>query len=448
LKPRYIGLIPMILIVAFAASACNRNEKVTEPVDIHFLLMAPQSMAGSASPNSYFQHLKDAAEHFNEANPLIRVIIDYLPESAVKSSTIGGERVTTLSFSADDMVKLLESENPPDIVQASPADGRFFEAKGALKDLYLLQKPAGSGAIDIDRRLLDNVTVKGKLPSLPYAGAQQLVVYNKEKFDQANIPYPQADWTWEQFRDISNKMNPALAPELTYGIDTLELLMASTGKGLLSQDGETTVGYLDSPEAIRALQWLNGFYREKGQTAPKSAAESGVTVWQQFFKGQSGMYIGGIGIRFNYFLEGKNLGYAPVPHFAGGKRANPITFIGYGIASKSKHPEEAWQFITYIAMSKNEDALKLAESYVTTSKTLAEATEQSSDPAQSVALEEMKVAVNRADQNNRFFYKAWNENLDAQFQNLLAAKDEELPARLHDLALKVDQEMHRLQNGN
>ncbi|MBO9608653.1 MAG: extracellular solute-binding protein [Paenibacillaceae bacterium] len=405
-------------------------------------------MAESAPPNSVFQNLKNAAAHFNEANPLIRIVFDYLPESAIKSSTIGGEAVTAISFSTDDMIELLESKNPPDIVPASPSDGRLFEAKGVLKDLYLLQKTAGSGAIDIERRLLDNVTVRGKLPLLPYAGAQQLVIYNKEPFDRANIPYPQADWTWEQFGDISVKLNPALAPELTYSIDTLELLMASTGKGLLSPDGETTVGYLDSPEAVRTLRWLNGFYREKGQSALKNSAESGMAVWQQFYKGQSGMYIGGIEIRYNPFLEGKKLGYAPLPHFAGGKRANPITFSGYGIANKSKHPEEAWKFITYITMSNNEDAIKLASSYVTTSKTLAEAAGQDSDSALSAALEEMKVAVNPADQNNRFFYKAWNENLDAQFQNLLAAKDEELPARLHDLALKVDQEMHRLQNGN
>jgi multiple sugar transport system substrate-binding protein len=63
-----------------------------------------------------------------------------------------------------------------------------------------------------------------------------------------------------EFRDISKKIKPTQGPLLAYDPMIMDLLMASTGKRVLSPEGNTSVGFLDSPEAIRTIQWLNAYY--------------------------------------------------------------------------------------------------------------------------------------------------------------------------------------------
>jgi multiple sugar transport system substrate-binding protein len=424
MKIKQILLTTMILLVAFTTSACNETKKVTKPIDIHFQVPIPKS--NDPAFNSFEKPYLDAVANFHKLNPLINVIIDYNTESM---------------YLVDKSIKLLESNEPPDIVPLPPSQISIAEKKGLLQDLLQLQKSSASNEIDIYQGILDSGMIDGKLLVLPYSAYPSAVIYNKDLFDSAHIPYPQGDWTWEQFRDISKKLKLTGGGVLSYDTFTLGLLMASTGKGLLSPNGDTSVGYLDSPEAIRTLQWLNAYYHDEEQTTPLNTMD----LFQQFDNQQIGMFIGNVSLRFHNF-EGSNrvkLGVAPFPHFEGGKRANPIFFDGYAISQKSKHPEAAWEFIKYLTLTKNEDAVRFANNFLTTSKTVAEAAGQNSDPIKSIYSDEMNYAV-RSSFSNPYFYKAWTGDLTTQFENLLSAKSNDIPAKLHDLALKLDQELNRL----
>ncbi|QGQ99322.1 extracellular solute-binding protein [Paenibacillus psychroresistens] len=211
--------------------------------------------------------------------------------------------------------------------------------------------------------------------------------------------------------------------------------MGSLEKKLLSPDGKTSVGYLDSPEAIRLLQWLNAYYRDSGLKTPKSL----IDTYQQFGNHQVGMVTGRPSLQWN--TEDKDIiGLAPLPHFADGKRANPVSFDGYGISQKSKHPLEALKFIEYLTLTNNEDSIKLAESYVPTSKLMAEATGQSSDPIKSIFVEELNYATKSTE---RRFFNAWiaDKDIKTHFEKLLTTEDKDIPAKLHELALKLDQSL-------
>lgn len=276
---------------------------------------------------------------------------------------------------------------------------------------------------------------------LPHSAFPDVVVYNKELFDAANIPHPKGDWTWEQLSDISRQLKPAGGPIFPYEPNSLNFLMAGTGKGIVSPKGDTVVGYLDSPVAVRTLQWLNAHYRDSEKTASTNLSE----LFANFNRGQLGMFITGPGFAFSNFRESNRdkLGIAPLPHFASGKRANILDLHGFGIYSKSKHAEAAWKFIEYLTLTKNEDSLKFAGD-LTTSKAIAEANGQNKDPSKRVYVEEMKYAVISSTNNNPYFNEAWNEVLMAQFQRLLSVSDKDIPDELHKLALKVDEELNRL----
>jgi multiple sugar transport system substrate-binding protein len=426
-------VIIIILIIAFTSTACNGTKKVIELVEIHFLVGAPKSLA-TEGPNATL--FTDVVENFHKINPLITVILDYLPESIIQKTENG----TFFSFSPEDNKKLLESKESPDILGISLGELPVLAKRGLLFDLL---KIPGSEDIDINKQLLELATLDGKLLTLPFAAHSSAILFNKELFDAANTTYPQGDWTWEQFRKISKVVNPTQGPLLTYEIYTLDLLIGSLEKGLLSPDKTTSVGYLDSPEAVHTVQWLNAYYHDSGQDTPiKGGFEN--NFFGQFDSHQIGMILGGMGTTFSTFMgdNASKLGVAPLPHFTDGKRANPTSFNGYGISQNSKHPLEAWEFIKYLTLSKNDDSIKLAERSVATSKLIADAVGQNSDPVKSIYVGELSYATNLTDYS---FFKAWNEDKDLkdQFEKLLTTKDEDIPVILHSLALKIDQALKK-----
>jgi multiple sugar transport system substrate-binding protein len=417
--------LSIALFIVFAVSACSEVKK-SEPEEIHFQVMASESFKSTPLGARY----ANAIDHFNERNPSIHAVIDYMPG--------------TTNTSDQDIIKRLESSEPPDVVELPVGNIPDVKNKSLLRDLLPFTKELD---IDIPRQVLDRAKENGKLLLLPYAAYPSAIVFNKDLFDSAKIEYPQGDWTWEQFRTLSQKINAnqatAYGSVLTYDIGTLELLMASSGKGVLSPDGTTSVGYLDSPEAIRALQWLNAYYHDdRKKTEPASFMDT-----YNYFstKKEVGMIVGGIGFSF----PNMNIGVAPMPHFEGSRRANPLIGLsGYGISSTSRHSEAAWKLIEYMALSNNENSEKFAANYISTSKSLSEAFGQDADPVKRIYLDEMSYAVGPSMNNSPFFAKAWNKELIDQFNRLLATSDSDIPAKLHDLAMKLDQELHRLKIEN
>ena len=49
----------------------------------------------------------------------------------------------------------------------------------------------------------------GKQLGIPKDLDSAAVWYNKDMFDEAGIPYPTADWTWDDFREIAKKLTKA-----------------------------------------------------------------------------------------------------------------------------------------------------------------------------------------------------------------------------------------------
>jgi ABC-type glycerol-3-phosphate transport system substrate-binding protein len=166
-------------------------------------------------------------------------------------------------------------------------------------------------------------------------------------------------------------------------------------------------------------------------------------AWKKFSSFQAGMYVG----NYNAYAAGihninfgDTIGVAPLPYFEGGNRASPMNLQGFGITKKSKHPQEAWKFLEYLILTKHDNTNKLADYYLTPSKSMSETTGQSSDPIKSIFLDEINYGY------SYFYNGGWNEDLTAQFNKLLTTSDKDIPAKLHDLAIKLDQEMNRLKN--
>ncbi|QGQ95520.1 extracellular solute-binding protein [Paenibacillus psychroresistens] len=425
MKIRKAILTTLILLIVLTISACNKSKIETEPAEIH--IMVPFVIEDQINSKVY----QDAVVNFEKLNPLIKVKLDYAtPQPNEESYSL-------------DPIKLLESSEPPDIVQLSASQPILADKKGLLIDLLPLMQANGSKGISIPQQILDTAVINGKLLQIPYAVYPNVVYYNKEIFDQAKISYPQGDWTWEQFREISKKLKTTYGSILSYDSDTLDILMGSMGKGVISSDGKTTVGYLDSPEVVQTIQWLNAYYRDDDQ---KKAPMTYIDAFEQFDRNKTAGMVIKAGDVLSNSANKDTMGIAPLPHFEGSNRANQIGLSGFGISQKSKHPEAAWKFIEYLTLVKNVDSIKFAEGFLTTSKSIADASGQSSDPIKSILVDEMNYATKSWVNINPYFGKAWNKALNAEFAELLTTDDSQIQLRLHELALKLDLELTRLKD--
>ncbi len=105
----------------------------------------------------------------------------------------------------------------------------------------------------------------GVRPSFVYGGRQYgfpdntcdyALIYKKDFFDQAKLPYPNVDMTWSDFMKLADKLSRKLPNGqrqfAIMNIDT-KAMVASNGAQLYTPRGTHCI--LDSPEAIEALQF-------------------------------------------------------------------------------------------------------------------------------------------------------------------------------------------------
>ncbi|MGO8041099.1 extracellular solute-binding protein, partial [Rhizobium leguminosarum] len=59
--------------------------------------------------------------------------------------------------------------------------------------------------------LIEELTIDGKIYSLPFRSDFLVVYYNKDIFDKAGVPYPTNDMTWAQFDEIGDCLGEVVA---------------------------------------------------------------------------------------------------------------------------------------------------------------------------------------------------------------------------------------------
>jgi multiple sugar transport system substrate-binding protein len=59
---------------------------------------------------------------------------------------------------------------------------------------------------DFDQRLFELTEYKGQTYFIPSTWNNIMVNYNRDLFEEARIPFPSEDWTWEEFAEIAQKL--------------------------------------------------------------------------------------------------------------------------------------------------------------------------------------------------------------------------------------------------
>lgn len=122
----------------------------------------------------------------------------------------------------------------------------------------------------------------GAIFGVPNDFTPMVIYYNTKSFEKAGVEPPTADWTWEEFVDIAQRLtlDGEGRNRLDADFDATNVVqwgfrvrqfsfewvyrLWENGGDVLSPDGTTATGYLDSPESIEAIKWLRDLVLEAG----------------------------------------------------------------------------------------------------------------------------------------------------------------------------------------
>ncbi len=210
--------------------------------------------------------------------------------------------------------------------------------------------------------------------ALPYGGALgKVLLFRKDLFDAKGIPYPTADWTWDDLIAAAKKItDPAK------GIDGMLL-----GRGkheswywvtfLWSAGGEVMVYNeekdewrctFDGPEAAEALDFYTRLSAEKwtdaeGKVRRGYSSKDVENAYQKWDRGQIGMMMSYIDEKVFATINPEVTGMVPVPKGPTGKRGGELNSRMMSLFSEIKDPavrDAAWEYMRFY---ESEDAVRI-----------------------------------------------------------------------------------------
>lgn len=287
-----------------------------------------------AEAQETWQGLVDA---FNEEHPGITVKMQNFPED---------EFFTKLTAS-------LAAGTPPDVWTWFGSTEEFERGHVQALDEFMQRD-------NVDPKqwfpiAQERLTHDGKWYGVPLDVAIALVVYNKDLFDAKGIPYPDGTWTVDEFTALAEKLTDKDTG--IYGTDfggwvgivNVESPMGDNwGADMISPDGRTAVGYLDSDKVEQVLDWSLNMYHS-GWSVPAEVTESLGGYMRPFAAGKVAISRTALW-SLNIFRDAPfKWDVTSFPTVEGGEAHSWMDSQGLLMAAQSQNKEAAWQFMKFVS---------------------------------------------------------------------------------------------------
>ncbi len=293
------------------------------------------------------------------------VSYEYLPSQiAVQNKIIDAfnqsqDRITVKMEIAEKTEKILTQlaggeSSAPDVFLWFSAHVYDLAKKGALLQLdpYIQKSQIDlndyfPGLFDILRTGLDN-----KLYAFPTAWGAEALAYNKTLFDKAGIPYPDDKWTWDDFVKAAQKLTVRQDGRvMQYGTTLPPDHIVLVSHGAKRFNDNLTRCVVNSPESKKGFQFLvdlGSKYKVIPSVASLPRGEQYQTALDMFMTGKVAMFI-----ISSHQLEALNKATAfewdvsPIPRYDKKPRTAAPGINTLVIYSKTKYPDECWEFIKF-----------------------------------------------------------------------------------------------------
>ena len=233
------------------------------------------------------------------------------------------------------------------------ADSGFF---ASLDEIF---KEKGIDAEDIWGLYLP-VSDDGHVYGVPYKQEMFCVFYNKDIFDAAGVPYPQGNWTWDDYvataEKLTNVSNGIYGSFMNMTSPWVYIQAKQSNVPLYKEDGTCN---FDDPAFVGAIQWYKSLGNEMKIQMPVSEMQSENVSWNYYAIAGDHLALFVQGNWFTRLLNSQKdyprawkYGVTVMPS-AGNDGANNIVSMGYySINKNAEHLDEAVEYLVWL--SKNE----------------------------------------------------------------------------------------------
>lgn len=262
--------------------------------------------------------------------------------------------------------------NPPDVFLLNYREYAQFVARGALKPVGRALEERGLHLGDYYQPPVDAFTYRGALQCMPQNVSSLVVYLNRDLFEAAGVPLPEAGWTWREFTRTAQQLSGDGVHGV--GIDSSVIRVApfvwSAGGDLVDDPERPTRFTLDTPAAQRALTDLAALLRDE-RTSPSLKEQTAQDLETRFTTGKLAMYLGSRRDTPK-FREVRGLDTAVVELPV---RNNPATILhsdAYCLARSTANAEAALDFIAFAVGEQGQRLAALSGRTVPSLKSVAE----------------------------------------------------------------------------
>lgn len=241
----------------------------------------------------------------------------------------------------------------PDIMYCQFAWAQQFIQQGSLINLQpYVDAQKDFNIEDFTKPSLVSYKKAGDLHLIPYDEGPLLLYWNVDMFDEAGVAHPTPEWTMNDLLEAAIKLTKGEGTEKIFGFDGLPAPDGAMNANYLYPWGakfwnepDENECYLNTSEAIEALQWWVDF-RHKHHVTPTSAEWGSLQGgWNGFVAGKVAMFQQGTWYTPVLVKDAKfkwDLAHWPI-----GPKAHTTSSMGsgYGTTKDSKAPDAAWVYL-------------------------------------------------------------------------------------------------------
>lgn len=283
-------------------------------------------------------------DDFNAANPDIEVQYHAIPDN-------GSDKLTQLDI-------LAMGGGEIDVMPGSDGEQMLRMKNGMYAPIDEFIEKDGISMKDNFGEILSYASYDGITYGYPIRSTIEGIWYNKDMFDAAGIAYPDGSWTWDEYREIAEKLTSGTGDSKVYGTytHTFNGQWAPIGNEVspwYGEDGTCNImadGFKTSLERRKELDDA-GLQLSFSQIIATKANQSSAFLGGKCAMVQAGSWIvQNIKDKENYPHDFK-IGVAPLPRFDDSVKADnnfSVAATILAIPATSSHKEEAWKFIRYM----------------------------------------------------------------------------------------------------
>ena len=191
------------------------------------------------------------------------------------------------------------------------------------------------------------LSFNGNLYAIPRDVSNLVIYYNKDLFDKKNIPYPDKNWTFDDFLSIAQK----LTDKDTFGISFEEDIYYYMPY-IMSMGG--SINAMEDTKSQKAVKFYSDL-RNKYHVAPKKHESASATMGQMFLQQKLGMYLSGRWM-VPKLREECDFDW-DIQQFPNGTNGSIVQLdaSGWAVSKNSKHKAEAIKLVEFLSSKQNSE---------------------------------------------------------------------------------------------